>query len=156
MSIPGRVRRLARSLSHRLAHPDDDWAAAFLTASETSVFLAMDPRDREHALRVASRVLEQQPDACQELIAAALLHDCGKQVIRYRVWERVLTGLLPMRLPVVSWWKPMQVRASHPELGAALLRKAGGRERVAQLVERHHNPGDDQEARLLHQLDETE
>ncbi|WP_424949424.1 HD domain-containing protein [Deinococcus sp.] len=154
--LPAKLRRLARSLTAGQANPDDAWAARQLEQGEWRVYLGMDARDREHALRVAHALLLACPDASAELLAAALLHDCGKQLRPYRVWERVATGLIPGRLarylPIGALW----VRGRHPELGARLLRAAAARERVASLVERHHMPGEDHEAALLHRYDNLE
>ena len=154
--LPAKLRRLARSLTAAQASPDDAWAAGHLTAGEWRVYVGMDPRDREHALRVSWALLVACPTASPELLAAALLHDCGKQLRPYRVWERVAAGLVPGRLarhlPLGALW----VRGQHPELGARLLRAAGARERVAELVFRHHAPGEDTEAALLHHHDNLE
>lgn len=156
MNLPGKVARLARSVSSRQARPQDDWAARFLRDGEWRVFLGMDPRDREHAVRVAGKLLAERPGAHEELVAAALLHDCGKSVRRYRLWERVLAGLIPYRAAPRVPWGAARVRARHPELGARLVREAGGRERVAWLIERHHAPTGDPDAALLHRLDDLE
>ncbi|MGY2893565.1 HD domain-containing protein [Deinococcus sp. UYEF24] len=154
--LPAKLKRLSRSLTATQANPDDAWTAAYLTAGEWRVYIGMDPRDREHALRVTSGLLLAWPGASPELLAAALLHDCGKQLRPYRVWERVAAGLVPGRLarqlPLGALW----VRGRHPELGARLLRAAGARERVAELVLRHHMPGEDAEAALLHRYDNLE
>jgi putative nucleotidyltransferase with HDIG domain len=154
--LGAKLKRLARSVRAAQASPDDAWARHRLNAGEARVYLGMDPRDREHALRVAQGLLAEVPGAAPELLAAALLHDCGKQLRPYRVWERVAAGLLPGRLarhvPIGALW----VRGLHPELGASLLRAAGARERVAELVEKHHRPGADAEAALLHRFDNLE
>ena len=153
----GKVGRLARSLHPDAASPDDVWAQTLLTPAEARVYLGMDPRDREHACRVARHLQSDFPRASPELLAAALLHDCGKSLRPYRVAERVLVGLLPTRLarllPTVG---PIGIRAFHPELGAELLAHAGARLRVAQLVARHHASVGDPEAALLHRYDELE
>ena len=157
--IPHTIRkvwRLGRSLHEGQARPDDLWAVSRLTPAEGRVFLQMDARDREHALRVAQALQAAQPEAGDELLAAALLHDCGKLVWPYRVWERVGAGLLPVRNSAALSWPPAQVRAHHPQWGAALIRRAGGRARVAALVAVHHAPASDPEAALLHQFDGTE
>ncbi|MGX5825808.1 hypothetical protein, partial [Salmonella enterica] len=80
----------------------------------------------------------------------------GKSVRVYRVWERVLAGLVPRRLAPFVPLAFVRVRVRHPEIGADLVRKAGGRARVAELVERHHAPGGDREAALLHRYDDLE
>lgn len=155
-NLGAKLNRLARSVFAAQASPDDAWARGHLEPGEARVYLGMDPRDREHALRVARGLLAEVPLASSELIAAALLHDCGKQLRPYRVWERVAAGLVPARLarcvPVGALW----VRGRHPELGARLLRAAGARARVATLVEQHHRPGADADAALLHRFDNLE
>ncbi|MFC3833285.1 MULTISPECIES: HD domain-containing protein [Deinococcus] len=152
-----KIRRLLRSVRVEDAHPDDAWAHARLTPAEERVYAAMDPRDREHACRVAQALLRGHPDVGAEVVAAALLHDCGKSVRPYRVAERVLVGLIPNRLarllPPVG---AIGIRAHHPELGARLLAHAGARPRVCRLVARHHHPGGDPDATLLHEYDDRE
>ncbi|MVN85328.1 HD domain-containing protein [Deinococcus sp. HMF7620] len=149
--------RLWRSMSPEDAQPDDDWAAALLTPAEARVYRSMDPRDREHACRVARHLRRDHPDAGPELLAAALLHDCGKSLRPYWLWERVLVGLVPNRLArVLPPVGALGIRAHHPELGARLLAHAGARPRVARLVARHHHPGGDPEATLLHVYDDQE
>lgn len=157
LGYAAKVRRLARSVRAVDAHPDDAWAVSLLTAGEARVYRGMDPRDREHACRVTLHLLREHPAADPELVAAALLHDCGKSVRPYRVAERVLVGLVPTRLarllPPVG---ALGIRARHPELGATLLAHAGARARVADLVAHHHRPADDADAELLHHYDDQE
>ncbi|WP_034384954.1 HD domain-containing protein [Deinococcus sp. YIM 77859] len=152
----GKVQRLARSLTAASARPADRWALACLTPAEGRVYLGMDARDREHACRVTRHLLRDHPAASPEVIAAALLHDCGKSIRRYHLLERVLVGLVPNRLSRLLPLGPLAVRAYHPELGAELLARAGARPRVARLVARHHHPGGDPEAALLHHYDDLE
>ncbi|AWN22969.1 phosphohydrolase [Deinococcus irradiatisoli] len=154
--LPGKLRRLSRSVHEAQAQPDDQWAGAHLSPAERRLYLGMDARDREHACRVALALLSAHPDAAPTLLAAALLHDCGKSVRPYRVHERVLVGLVPFRLSRLLPFGALYVRAAHPALGAALVRRGGGRERVAQLVGRHHAPRGDHEAALLHAFDDLE
>lgn len=167
--LGSKLRRLARSLHEAQACPDDAWAASLLEPGEAQVYQAMDARDREHACRVTRHLLAEHPQSRPELVAAALLHDCGKSVRPYRLSERVLTGLVPQRwcvaLPFVG---ALAVRGSHPALGAHLILRAGGRRRVASLVAQHHTPrpraglgaakreADDEEALLLHDYDNRE
>lgn len=157
LGYAAKVRRLARSVRAVDAHPDDAWALTHLTPGEARVYRGMDPRDREHACRVTLHLLREHPAAAPELVAAALLHDCGKSVRPYRVAERVLVGLVPTRLarllPPVG---ALGVRAQHPALGAALLTHAGARPRVAELVARHHRPAGDPDAERLHHYDDQE
>ncbi|GHF55378.1 putative nucleotidyltransferase with HDIG domain [Deinococcus metalli] len=152
-----KARRLWRSVHVDRAHPDDTWAAAQLTPGEARVYAAMDPRDREHACRVTRSLLRDHPRAAPEVVAAALLHDCGKSLRPYHVAERVLVGLIPNRLArVLPPIGAIGIRAHHPELGARLLAHAGARPRVARLVARHHHPNGDPDALLLHEYDDRE
>ncbi|MEF2277815.1 HD domain-containing protein [Deinococcus sp. YIM 134068] len=152
----GKVGRLTRSLSATQAKPDDRWACSWLTPPERRVYLGMDARDRDHACRVTRHLLRDHPAAAPDLVAAALLHDCGKSVRPYRVAERVLVGVVPNRLARLVPLGPLAVRAYHPELGAELLARAGARSRVARLVARHHHAGGDPDAALLHHYDDLE
>ncbi len=155
-ALPAKLTRLARSLSARQAQPDDAWALAFLNPGESRVYRGLDPRDREHACRITRALLAAHPGQPEEVIAAALLHDSGKSGRPYRVWERVAAGLVPLPLARCLPLGAVRVRAHHPELGAALLRRAGARPRVAELVARHHAPGGDAQAALLHRFDDLE
>ena len=156
VSLPAKLRRLSQSLSSTQVSPDDTWALLWLTPGEVRVYLGMDARDREHALRVTRALLAEVSNAPPELLAAALLHDCGKQLRPYRVWERVAAGLIPNGLAALLPLGPLWVRGQHPALGARLLRAARARERVAELVERHHSPGTDGAAALLYRYDNLE
>ncbi|WP_293913997.1 HD domain-containing protein [Deinococcus sp.] len=154
--LPGKVQRLSRSVRHTQAAPDDTWALTLLTPAEARLYLDMDARDREHACRVTGALYAAHPDASPNLLAAGLLHDCGKSLRPYRVQERVLSGLVPGRLARWLPFGPLYIRAEHPALGAELVRRAGGRARVAELIGRHHRPEGDAEAALLHAFDELE
>jgi hypothetical protein len=165
-SLSGRLNRLFRALHPALARPDDPWARSRLSDAEFSVYTRMDSRDREHATRVAKRLLELHPNSSGVLVRAALLHDCGK-LLRPYVWlERILAGLSERPVadtatPLEADWRSrrysaLEIRFLHPLLGAALIREAGGDARVAQIVERHHHPESDADAALIHAVDELE
>ncbi|ASN80321.1 HD domain-containing protein [Deinococcus ficus] len=155
--LVGKVRRFLRSFRESDAHPDDTWARQFLTPAETLIYNGMDARDREHACRVTQHLLRDHPDVDQEVLAATLLHDCGKSVRTYYVFERVFVGLLPYRLTrLLPPRGALGIRANHPELGAKLLAHAGARPRVARLVARHHAPIGDPDAMLIHRYDDLE
>lgn len=47
-----------------------------------------------------------------------------------------------------------QIKLHHAEYGAEIIRSVGGDEEVAQLVARHHRPGEDTQAELLRRIDE--
>ncbi len=185
--LAARVQRTLRSSFAFLARPDDAWAQNLLPSAEYAVYVRMDGRDREHAVRVAKEILRLHPDASRVVLRAALLHDCGKQVRPYNVFERIWVGLrvaepdretrlTSARLTEITTtraervgsrktrarqFKPdrpsaADVRRFHPQIGAWLIRAAGGDERVALIVEHHHHPGDDPEINWVHAVDELE
>jgi putative nucleotidyltransferase with HDIG domain len=150
--------RTVRGIHPRLARPDDAWADAHLVGPERALFHAMDPRERDHGVRVARTLLRRTPDVDAVVVRAALLHDVGKARRRYAVHERVLVHLLPGPVPPpeplrVGVAGARQVAAHHPAYGAAMLRDAGAPARLADLVARHHAPGNDPQARALHDAD---
>ena len=152
----GKLKRLGRSFLRSQATPDDVWANLFLTRAEFQLFLEMDPRDREHGVRVAQALEKDYSNARAELVAAAILHDCGKSVRKYSVLERVWVGLIPYRLSAGWTLGAVKVRNEHPARGAEMVRFAGGRDEVARLIGQHHDPRADVEARLLHDYDGLE
>jgi putative nucleotidyltransferase with HDIG domain len=135
-----------------------------LTKAESGVYLNMDARDREHAVRVTKRLLEKYPNSSLILQRATLLHDCGKSVRPYNVLERVMVGLLfrvddsDARVTIFKQQKPsaFEVKKHHPQIGANLILAAGGDARVAEIVAKHHAPGNDPDAQKVHELDELE
>lgn len=150
--------RTVRGTHPRLAVPDDAWAEARLPEPERRLYERMDPRERDHAVRVARAVLRRRPYAAPELIRAALLHDVGKSVRGYRLAERIVVhlvggGALPAQPPLAGLAGARQVARHHAAYGAAMIREAGGSPRVAELVARHERPGDDPDAALLHEVD---
>jgi hypothetical protein len=156
--------RLARALSSGFAHPDDTWAQSVLSKAEFGVYSNMDARDREHAVRVTKKLLVLYPDSSLMLQRATLLHDCGKSVRPYSVFERVLVGLLYDAQPSNAWildfkakkLSAAEVKKYHPQIGSSLILEAGGDARVAEIVASHHNPGTDLDAQKVHEVDELE
>jgi putative nucleotidyltransferase with HDIG domain len=153
------VVRTTRAFLPVLAKPDDRFARRYLNTPEYILYAAMDVRDRDHACQVAKTLLETQPEASSELVRAALLHDVGKSGSSYRPLHRILVHLYtPKTLPVSPRFHGLkgaqQRNLYHGYYGADLIRKQGGDVRVADIVERHHDPQGDGEAALLKQVDE--
>jgi len=148
-----RLKRLYKAFVQSQAKPDDDWALAELNTEEALVYRAMDVRDREHAVRVAKRLLERYPDAPGFAVRAALLHDCGKALRPYRPLERILTSLFDLEVPIEplsrGWRGAWQIRRYHAEYGAMRILDP----EVAQIVREHHRP-ESLWARRLHEVDE--
>lgn len=135
-----RLRRTLKAFLPGLARPDDAFAQALLTPEEWALYRALDPRDREHAVRVARRLERLYPGVPEYVLRAALLHDAGKALRPYRPLERILTGLYAPSLPPFPLRPGLlgafQVRRHHPLYAAARIRDP----RVRALVLEHHAP----------------
>lgn len=142
-----------------LARPDDGFAEGWLRPAEYRLYRGMDVRDREHACRIAHRLLTRSPDVDEVLVRAALLHDVGKSTRPYNPLYRILTHLYaPSRVAAEPRYRGLrgawQVRRHHHRYGADMILAGGGTREVAELVERHHRPGGDPNAELLKSLDD--
>ena len=147
-------RRTLKAFVPNLAKPDDAFAKARLRAAEWPLYAAMDSRDRDHACEVAKAVMAA--GGAEQLVRAALLHDVGKTG-NFKPLERILVhlylaaGLSGDVAPGLSY--AARRNLEHAAYGAELIRRAGGCERVAELVARHHAPGEDAEAKLLERIE---
>ena len=139
MGLGGRLSRLFRALFVQEA-PEDAFALALLRGEEKELYMAMDPRDRAHGVRVAKRLLARYPQVPAHVLRAALLHDAGKALRPYRPWERVLVGLFPLPVPPYPLQKGLlgafQVRRHHPLYAAERIQDP----EVRALVLEHHAP----------------
>ena len=151
--------RTTVALIPTLAHADDRFAKRLLSAKEYRLYLAMDVRDRDHACTVTKLLLAEYPDASSELLRAALLHDVGKTRASYNPLSRILAALYtPPSIPAKPRFSGVrglwQMKRHHDRYGAQMILAAGGSERVAQIVARHHAPAGDAEACRLKEVDE--
>jgi hypothetical protein len=124
------------------------WVAGRLQAGEREVWAGMSRADQAEGVAVARAFADVSADDDPRWLAAALLHDAGKQVSGYGTFGRVFatvviavvgkarvrewadgTGRLRAR---VGWY------AAHDDLGAELLRTAGARPEVAAWAAAHH------------------
>jgi hypothetical protein len=89
------ARRFVTSLSRRPPAADDErWAKEQLLSGELVVWDAMANVDRRHALVVARRIQAAVgSEATRPVLAAALLHDCGKTDAAFGTGSRVVVTL---------------------------------------------------------------
>lgn len=146
MGLAYRSGQFFRALTARLTPNDLVLAEEFLPACLRPLFHRLRRPDQVHAISVLRSVLlsgERDPD----LLAAALLHDVGKTAVPLHLWERVLIVLAGRLSPKATrrwgqahpqgWRRAFVVARRHPEWGAAMVRQAGGSERLVNLILHH-------------------
>jgi hypothetical protein len=145
-----RVYQLARSLVVRgLDDADRALLESTLPPGGRALFASMSRNDQRHSLTVY-RALRARGCADPDLLAAALLHDCGKGAGRVPLWVRplvvVLRAFAPGALDALAraprpWWRrPFYHAARHAAIGADLAAEAGLNSRTMLLIRMHHDP----------------
>lgn len=146
------VRRFAGSVRPGAPPAADlSWADGFLSAGERALFRRMSNPDQRHAVEVARAVATELPDAGDEVLAAALLHDVGKVDSRLRTPGRVGATLFWAVAPddLADRWlaasgarRRLASYRRHPEIGERLLVEAGAAPLTAQWAGDHHRPAE--------------
>lgn len=142
------VTRFTRSLVARpLDDADMEWVAQVLTPEERAVWSRLGRADRAESVDVARRAARELRTDSGPWIAAALLHDVGKQETRLgsvgRSLATVTAGVAGHRR-ARGWtdrrgWRGGVGRyVSHDTRGAELLRAAGARPEAVEWAAVHH------------------
>jgi hypothetical protein len=144
-----RSRQFWQTLSASPAPEELTLARTYLSPSLLSIFNQMHPSEQAHSLRIARQLIEQG-EAQPDLMAAALLHDCGKNHHPLRLWERVAIVLGKALFPNQAkqwgsgepkgWKKAFAVAEQHAEWGARMAAHAGASPLTAALIRRHQFP----------------
>ena len=144
-------RALVASRKFRTTPADLAWAASFLSQPERTLWDRMSRYEQDHAVQVARRLhrlLAPTVDKAEDRwIVAALLHDVGKMESDFSSLARV-AGTLASRVVSVATARRWASTASgfrrrlgaylvHGEIGARMIREAGGREEAAWWAEVH-------------------
>ncbi|HTY40832.1 MAG TPA: hypothetical protein VMH79_03050 [Thermoanaerobaculia bacterium] len=130
---------------------DDAWARALLTPAERVLWETLPLVDRRHSVEVArhlQRRLAATAYAEDALwLGAALMHDVGKVPAGLSAAGRAMAAVLSkvIRVATARRWarraggfrRRLGCYLVHGEVGAALIREAGGREPVAAWTEVH-------------------
>ena len=132
---------------------DAAWAEEHLLEDERDVWRKMSRQDRRHACGVARRATDALgDDATRPVVAAALLHDCGKVVADLGTYGRViatLSGKVAGRDVAMAWsetrgfTRRVGLYVEHPRLGADLLGMAGSAPLTVAWTREHHLPPED-------------
>ena len=141
------VRRFFRGFRWALTPEEARRARAWLGPAELRCFMALQARERRHAMDVAEWLLRRGSPS-PDLLTAALLHNAGKGPIHLH--ERVAYTLLRQFAPRLldrlaaprggGFRGAMAAHRDHPRRGADLLAAIGVRPRVLGLVRGHHDP----------------
>jgi hypothetical protein len=152
-----RSRQVLQALRPRIDDAEIKVVSRTLTDGEAGIFFAMERRDQRHALAVARQVRAQTSD--REVIAAALLHDCGKGAVP--VWLRILNVMSPALVRRLGkadarGWRSAAYRvAHHPKLGALMAEAAGSTPRTVRLIRGHTEPDEEWMHLLLRAADDA-
>jgi len=142
-----------------------NWALDHLSPEAAELFLQQSLPEQRHAINVAKSILNANPpisfEDLQNLITAALLHDCGKSIVSIRLWQRVYIVLM-QKMPqslrsrlekghsIFAFSLKIDVR--HALWGESLAKKAGLNSFVCLLIREHHTPSTFL-GRILEQVD---
>ncbi|MFL5755140.1 MAG: hypothetical protein ACJ77N_02480 [Chloroflexota bacterium] len=132
----------------------------WLTPAELAIFDAMHVADRRHGLDVVRR-LRQAGVTERDVLAAGLLHDCGKAdtgVLPRVVWslgQGVGRWVPSTAAHLRGLAAPLDRLARHADLSADLLAAAGCPERMVDLVRYQDAPRDPRYGALLKDADEA-
>jgi hypothetical protein len=156
-----------RSITPRpLDARDHDILTQTLPPEGRALFASMSLNDQRHSLTVY-RALCARGGSDPDLLAAALLHDCGKGGGRAPLWVRPPLVLLYAFAPgtlrrltsepetgkrVSRWRRPLYNAWHHPAIGADLAARAGLSPRAVLLIRTHHLA--DGPAAELHAVDD--
>ncbi len=152
-----RLKQLYAAVFPQVKTQEYAWPALVLTSDELVLFSRQTLTEQRHALDVAADLQEQKEillavygeSSYQNLLKAALLHDCGKSLFRLRLWQRiwiVISTYFPDHLPDILakkrniLGKTLLIYKRHPVWGKRLAAKAGACPEIQALIENHHSP----------------
>jgi putative nucleotidyltransferase with HDIG domain len=138
------IERLLQTYRHIVAEPDEA-VARTLTPDQRTAIARLGRADRRHALATYAKL--RRAGADEELCAVGLLHDVGKPMDT-QLWHRVAAVLAP-GLARRLGRETMRAYLDHARRGAERARALGMSERAVRLIERHHQPAEDDDSRLL-------
>jgi hypothetical protein len=153
-----RTRQVYKALRPRITEDELASVSGVLSDSLAGLFFAMEERDQRHGLEVASR-LREQGVTDRDLLAAALLHDCGKGAVP--VWLRVLKVVSPRSVSRLAderagGWRGSAYRLmAHGEIGSRLAESAGASARTARLIADRVEESEEPARALLHAADDA-
>jgi len=150
-----RVRQFWRMVTVTPDASDLEHVQAILSPEQMVLFMQMQPGEKDHALMLFRRLVEQDENNL-DLLVAALLHDVGKNRYAMNPLERTIVVLARAAMPeqarkwgnpppnaweeLPGWRKPFVVAEQHSVWGAELAHNAGVSSLTEILICKHHHP----------------
>ncbi len=148
-----RVHQFIQAIFPKIDSLEITWALDNLPPDAHSLFLKQSLSEQRHALDVARSLMKEKSvltlSDFHNLLAAALLHDCGKSNVTTRLWHRVFIVLM-QKLPTYIWSRlershtifatPLQTASQHAIWGSTLAQGAGLNSIICLLICEHHSP----------------
>ena len=148
-----RIYQFCKAVFPRIDSAEYNWALQILTPEAIILFNKQSRSEQRHALDVAQSLLTKKCNFTdmdrQNILTAALLHDCGKSTIELYLWQRVYIVLM-QKLPQGLWAllekgpallaQPLKVDDLHPIWGEQLAKEAALNNHICCLIREHHNP----------------
>ncbi|EGW36250.1 HD domain-containing protein [Desulfosporosinus sp. OT] len=148
-----RVHQFIQAFFPQIDSSEIKWAMNNLSPGACSLFLKQSRSEQRHALDVAKSIMKHQHAVSnsefQNLLTAALLHDCGKSIVSIRLWHRVFIVLM-QKMPQCIWSRletsqtifalPLEIATHHAAWGGCLAQEAGLNPEICLLIREHHAP----------------
>ena len=148
-----RVHQFMKIIFSDIDSSEITWVLDNLPAEACSLFLKQSRSEQRHALDVAQSLMKEKNTLTlsnfQNLLTAALLHDCGKSKVCNRLWHRVFIVLM-QKMPQSIWSRlershtvfatPLKTASQHAIWGGNLAQRAGLNPVICLLIHEHHSP----------------
>jgi hypothetical protein len=156
-----KVRQAERHVAGRVSPEERRALAAWLRPAQLALFEAMHRADQRHGLDVVAR-LRSDGHTDEELLLAALLHDCSKgpsvrlpHRVAWSLGERYGEWVHHLLSPLPGFRPAFERLRHHAADSARLAREAGCSERTAELIRHQAAPQDPQAGVALQLADEA-
>lgn len=156
----GKARQFRAHLLARVTPEERESLAAWTRPEELALFDAMHVADRRHGLDVVA-YLRRAGVADRDVLAAGLLHDCGKgdagwpPRVAWSLGEAFGPWVWGATARIPGWGDAMARLRDHAELSAEALAAAGLPARAVALVREQAEPSDADYGRVFHAADEA-
>jgi hypothetical protein len=156
----GKARQLRAHLAARVRRDERSALAAWLRPREIALFDAMHVADRRHGLDVVE-ALRRSGVRDRDVLAAGLLHDCGKgdtgagPRVAWSLGVALGPWIVTCARVVPGWGRALDRLRDHAEASASMVEAAGLPPRAVDLVRYQAAPRDPVYGARFHAADEA-